>query len=117
MSRNLRVLALAAVCFIALAATGQASAAKQVKSHLKLNYYSATVSQKTYTSLLAKGTDIAATKNVKGGTKIYVVLSARQAKAFAARGIKLSLVRNKFGRTARQEAALQKSTGYDVWMD
>ena len=117
MSRNLRVLALAAMCFIALAAVGQASAAKQVKSQLTLNYYSATVSQKTYTSLLAKGTDIAATKNVKGGTKIYMILSLRQAKAFTARGIKVSLVRNKAGLTARQEAALQKSTGYDVWMD
>ena len=26
-------------------------------------------------------------------------------------------MRNKFGRTARQEAALQKSTGYNVWID
>ncbi len=46
-----------------------------------------------------------------------MVLSSAQAKALKGDGVNVSLVRNKFGRTARQEAALQTSTGYNVWID
>jgi hypothetical protein len=49
--------------------------------------------------------------------KITLVLSSKQANALRKDGVAVSLVRNKFGRTARQEAAFQKSTGYNVWID
>jgi len=115
MRRGSRALLVAAVCAIALVAVGQAMAAK---SHLRLNYYSATTTQAKYTKLLNKGTDIAATKTLKNGKiRVFAVLTPRQVKAFAHRGIHFKVVRNKFGQTARSAAAAQKSTGYDVWMD
>ena len=115
MRRGSHALLVAFVVAIALVAVGQAMAAK---SHLRLNYYSATTTQAKYQKLLTKGADIAAVRNVKGGkVRVFAVLTPRQVKAFAHRGVHFKLVRNKAGRTARQEAAAQKSTGYDVWMD
>ncbi len=115
MRKGSRALLVAAVCAIALVAVGQAAAAK---SHLRLNYYSATTTQAKYQKLLTKGADIAAVRNVKGGkVRVFAVLTPRQVKAYAKRGLKFKVVRNKFGQTARSAAAAQKSTGYDVWMD
>ncbi len=115
MTPRLRVAALAVASAVALLAVGTAGAA--VKSNVSLDFYGATVSAKTYSDLLSKGTDIASADNVGANVKITMVLSPAQARALQKDGVSVSLVRNKAGRTARQEAAFQKSTGYNVWID
>ena len=64
MRSGTRALLVAAVCAIALVAVGQAAAAK---SHLRLNYYSATTTQAKYQKTLKKGADIVAVKTLKSG--------------------------------------------------
>ena len=115
MTPRSRVAALTTVCAVALLAIGSAGAA--VKSNVSLDFYGATVSSATYSALLAEGTDIASATQVGANFKITLVLSPSQAAGLRKDGISVKLVRNKFGRTARQEAAFQKSTGYNVWMD
>src|SRR3954467_5861568 len=109
MRRGSRALLVAAVCAIALVAVGQAMAAK---SHLRLNYYSATTTQAKYHKVLNKGADIVAVKSLKSGkVRVFAVLTPRQVKAYAKRGLHFKVVRNKSGQTARSAAAAQKSTG------
>ncbi len=115
MTPRSRVAALTTVCAVALLAVGSAGAA--VRSNVSLNFYGATVSASTYSDLLGDGTDITSADQVGSGYKITLVLSSAQANALRKGGVSVSLVRNQYGRTARQEAAFQKSTGYNVWMD
>ncbi len=67
--------------------------------------------------MLAKGTDIASADQVGATSRSPWCFRPHRRQALKGDGIYVSLVRNKFGRTARQEAALQKSTGYNVWID
>ena len=115
MTSRFRVTALVSVCAVALLAVGSAGAA--VKSNVKLDFYGATVSAKTYSELLSGGTDITSADATGATYKITMVLTPGQAAALKKDGVSVSLVLNKFGRTARQEAAFQKSTGYNVWID
>jgi zinc carboxypeptidase len=96
--------------------SGSASAAG-VKSRIALNFYRATVPHGTYLKLLNRGLDIAAEKEVAGGVRIDMVLTRGQVRSLRAKGIKVALLRNSRGLTARQAAAAQMSSGYDVWRD
>ncbi len=116
MTPRLRVAALAVASAVALLAVGTAGAA--VKSNVSLDFYGATVSTEAYQELLAaKDLDITSAKTVGSTVQVTMVLSSVQATALKKDGISVSLVRNAAGRTARQEAAFQKSTGYNVWID
>src|SRR6266540_2164816 len=104
--------ALAAVLVTSGAAPGAGS-----KNKVSLDMYRATVSQNVYRDLRAKGIDIAAARAVGGRVGVDLVLTADQAKALAAKGVKATLIRSKSGQTVRQMAAAQARGGYVVWRD
>jgi hypothetical protein len=106
-----RLLALGGAFVLALALSAQAGAA------VKLNFYRATVSQDVYRDLLAKGSDIAAATNVARGVRLQLVLTRSQVGALEAQGVDVSLLRNSKGQTARQAAAAQLASGFEVWRD
>jgi hypothetical protein len=114
MRHRFRAAALATVAAAALLAVGQAGAAK---SRVSLDFYTAHVSSSQYADLLDKGVDVTAATPLRSGVQLDLVLSASEANGLRAQGIDVELKHNRFGRTARQEAAFQKSTGYTVWMD
>jgi Zinc carboxypeptidase len=107
-----RLLVLGCALVLALALSGTAGAAG-----VKLNYYKATVSQDVYRDLLAKGTDITAANDVAKGVQLELVLTPSQVSALKKQGINVSLLRNSKGQTARQAAAAQLSSGFNVWRD
>src|SRR5262245_31402763 len=109
--KRLLVLGSAFALLLAFAVSGQAGAA------VKLNYYRATVSQDVYRDLLAKGTDIAAATDVAKGVQLEMVLTRSQVRAMRDQGANVSLLRNAKGQTARQAAAAQLSSGFEVWRD
>jgi hypothetical protein len=89
-----------------------------VKSGVSLNFYRATVSQAKYQKLLAQDLDIAAAKTTASGrTRLDLVLTRRQASALRTKGIAVRLLRNSMGQTARQAAAAQFTSGFDVFRD
>jgi hypothetical protein len=105
------VCALVAVLFVSGAAPG----AGNKSNKLVLDMYRATVSQSTYRDLRAKGVDIANERVVSGKVRLDLVLTPGQAEALAARGVGVTLIRNKNGRTVRQMAAAQAVGGFEVW--
>jgi len=122
MRRSFRAAALLVVAsVVALGAVTQATAGQpklpKPGPGLQLDFYSAVVSSEQYRDLLSKGYDIAAAEDVFSGVQISMVLTPAQVSGLKAQGIQTQLIRNKAGRTARQEAAAQKSTGYTVWRD
>jgi Zinc carboxypeptidase len=107
-----RMLVLGCAFVLALALSGHAGAAG-----VKLNFYKATVSQDVYRDLLAKGTDIAGATHVAKGVRLEMVLTPSQVSALSEQGVDVSLLRNSRGQTARQAAAAQLSSGFEVWRD
>jgi hypothetical protein len=81
----------------------------------KLEMYVATVDQATARELVLEGFDVAAAKQVKGGVRVDLVLSASERDRLAAQGVELSLKRNKDGLTVQQQAAAQSAYGFNVW--
>jgi hypothetical protein len=80
-----------------------------------LEMYTATVDAATVATLAQAGIDIANTKQVAGGVRVDLVLSAREHDRLAAQGVSLDLKRNKKGLTVQQQAAAQAEGGFDVW--
>jgi hypothetical protein len=80
-----------------------------------LQMYTATVEPATVATLAQTGVDIANTKQVAGGVRVDLVLSARDRDRLAAQGVNLALKRNKEGLTVQQQAAAQAAAGFDVW--
>jgi hypothetical protein len=107
-----RLLVVACVFVLVLAFGGETAAAR-----VKLNFYRATVSRDVYGDLLSKGTDIAAAKDVARGVRLDLVLTPGQVGTLQRQGIQVRLLRNSKGQTARQAAASQLSSGFDVWRD
>jgi hypothetical protein len=107
---------LACALVAVLAWGGTASAG--VKSKVSLNFYRATVAQKVYSKLLAKDMDIAAAKTLASGrVRLDLVLAPNEVRLLRAQGVQVSLLRNSKGQTARQAAAAQFASGYNVWRD
>jgi hypothetical protein len=111
--RRTVIVACALACLLAL--TGSASAA--IKSKVSLNFYRATVTQKVYRTMLTKGVDIAASKTFGNRVRLDLVLTESQVRALRAKGVRVSLLRNSKGQTARQAAAAQLASGFNVWRD
>src|SRR5262245_32708083 len=114
MRRRFRAATLGVACSVALALGAQAQAAQ---SHLRLDYYTATMSAETYADVLAKGYDVAAVRDVTAGKQVDLVLAAKDLNALRKQGVRPTLKKNAFGRTARQEAAQQAANGFTVWRD
>ena len=89
----------AAALTVAVVFTGWADAA----STSKLEMYTATVDRATAGKLAGEGFDVAATKEVAGGMRVDLVLSARERDRLATQGIKLALKRSKAGLTVQQQ--------------
>ena len=100
------ILACALVAVLAWAGVAQA-AGKSVS----LNFYRATVTQAKYHKLLAKDLDIAAAKTTGNKVTIQMVLTKAQVAGLQRQGVKVTLIRNSKGQTARQAAAAQMSSG------
>src|SRR5262249_28445337 len=121
MRGRFRAAALGAACLVALGAMclielggAQAQATQPL---LRLDFYSAQVSAAQYSDLLPKGYDAPAAHDLATGKRVDLVLSPEQLKTLRDQGIRPTVKRNKFGLTARQEAARQAAAGYTVWRD
>ena len=107
------IVACVLVAVVAWAGVAQAGA----KSQVSLNFYRATVSQATYQKMLAKDVDIAAATTRGNKVTLQMVLTKGQVRALRGRGVTVKAIRNSKGQTARQAAAAQMSSGFNVWRD
>jgi len=101
------------VAVLAWAGVAQAGA----KSQVSLNFYRATVSQAKYQKMLAKDVDIAAATTRGNKVTLQMVLTKVQVRALRGESVPVKAIRNSKGQTARQAAAAQLSSGFNVWRD
>ena len=111
--RRWTIVACALVAVLAWAGIAQAGAKRQVS----LNFYRATVSQAKYQKMLAKDVDIAAATTRGKKVTLQMVLTKGQVRALRGQGVTVTAIRNSKGQTARQAAAAQMSSGFNVWRD
>src|SRR5262245_38378760 len=119
MRGRLRAAALTSACLITLGAACSfalgGAQAQQSQPQVQLDFYSAQVSASQYADLLAEGYDVSAARDVGDRKSVDLVLSPEQVKKLHGKGVKPEVKRNKFGRTAVEEAARQAAAGYTVW--
>ena len=114
MKRLVLGFALAAV----LLAFGPTVAGAKKSSSFSLEMYRATVTQSEAAALQAKGYDIAAAEQKAGGkVELQMVLDESQVAALRESGVGVAVLKNEFGVSARQFAALQAVAGFNVWRD
>jgi murein tripeptide amidase MpaA len=80
-----------------------------------LDMYTAKVSAAQANQLAAAGFDVTATRQTATGSEVDLVLTEAETAKLADRGIAVTLKRTKDGKTARQLAAEQAASGYNVW--
>jgi hypothetical protein len=102
-------------CVLVLGLVLTAGASGAGRGQDKLQMYTAIVDRPTVGRLVREGYDVAAAKDVSGGVRIDLVLSARERDRLAGRGIGLDLKRNKDGLTIQELAAQQSASGFNVW--
>ena len=97
---------------------GPSVAGAKQSTKLSLDMYRAIVTQAEYADLSEKGYDIAAA-DVRGGGKVelQIVLDTAQLSTLRNEGLKVEVLKNEFGVSARQFAALQAAEGFNVWRD
>jgi hypothetical protein len=102
----------------ALLVFGPSVAGAKKSASLSLDMYRAIVTQAEYADLSGKGYDIAAA-DVRGGGKVelQIVLDRGQVSALRKEGIDVEVLKNEYGVSARQFAALQAVNGFNVWRD
>jgi hypothetical protein len=100
-----------AVVLAMLAPVG-ASAAEDDEA---LDMYTADVSTEQATDLVASGVDVAASRVTDDGVAVDVVLTEQEAKDLRAKGVDVHVKKNKDGKSAKQLAAEQAASGYNVW--
>src|SRR4029078_1865916 len=111
--RRWTILACALVAVLAWAGVAQSG----VKRQVSLNFYRATLSQAKYEKMLAQHVDIAAATTRGKKVTLQLVLTKGQVHVLRPKGVKVTLIRNSKGQTARQAAAAQMSSGFNVWRD
>jgi hypothetical protein len=77
------------------------------KGRQSLDMYTAPMSAGKATELVRKGYNVTAIRHRARATTVDMVLTRAQAQLLRARGIRVTLMRNSRGRTARQAAAAQ----------
>ena len=102
----------------ALLVFGPSVAGAKQSNSLSLDMYRAIVTQAEYADLSGKGYDIAAA-DVRGGGKVelQLVLDTSQLSALRKEGLKVEVLKNEYGVSAQQFAALQAVNGFTVWRD
>jgi Zinc carboxypeptidase len=91
------------------------AAALQGNSKNQLDVYTATLTHAQAAKLSREGYDIAAKRGAPGGVEVDLVLSNAEAARLRGEGLQLGLKRNRDGKTARELAAEQAASGYNVW--
>jgi zinc carboxypeptidase/immune inhibitor InhA-like protein len=80
-----------------------------------LDMYTADVTAAEAAEVAAGGFDVAASRATKDGISIDVVLTEEEAKGLQQRGVNVHVKKNKDGKSAKQLAAEQAESGFDVW--
>lgn len=80
-----------------------------------LDMYTADVTAAQAAELSAAGFDVAASRATEDGLSIDVVLTEQEAKGLQQRGVNVHVKKNKDGKSAKQLAAEQAASGFDVW--
>lgn len=111
-TRNRLVLGVAALAlgFSMLGPIG----ANAVEDVGELDMYTAEVST-AEAAEIAAGFDVAASRVTDEGVSVDLVLTEDEAKGLRDRGVDVKVKKNKDGKSARQLAAEQAESGYDVW--
>ena len=81
----------------------------------RLQMYTATVDSRKTDALVESGYDVVASRTVKAGTELDIVMPVKEAERLRAKGVDVRLWRNRQGLTAQQLAARQRGDGYRVW--
>ncbi|WP_448811145.1 M14 family zinc carboxypeptidase [Agromyces bauzanensis] len=81
----------------------------------ELDMYTAEVSTEQAAELVAGGLDVADSRYTESGVSLDVILTEDEAKSLRDRGVDVNLKRNKNGKSARELAAEQAASGYNVW--
>lgn len=111
-TRNRLVLGVAALALgISMLSPMGANAAEDVG---ELDMYTADVSA-AEAAEIAAGYDVAATRVTDDGVSIDLILSEDEAKALSDRGVDVKVKKNKNGKSARELAAEQADSGYEVF--
>lgn len=111
-ARALGLLTTAALVLSLGVVSGSASADDETSP---LDMYRATLSATQLADLGAKGVDIAESKVTGKGVRADLVLDAAEVDQLRSQGVKVKLLRNNKGQSARQAAAAQAASGYNVW--
>ena len=106
-----------ACALLALLVWSSTALAAGVKSKVSLDFYRATVSNKVYHRMLDKQLDVAASKTTAKGVRLDLRLDQGTGACSPREEHFRHLLRNSKGQTARQAAAAQMSSGYNVWRD
>ncbi|HEU4756425.1 MAG TPA: M14 family metallopeptidase, partial [Agromyces sp.] len=80
----------------------------------ELDMYTADVSAAEAAEISA-GYDVAATRATEDGVSVDLILTEKEAKALGDRGVDVKVKKNKDGKSARQLAAEQAESGYEVF--
>ena len=80
-----------------------------------LDMYTADVSGTEAAEIVAGGFDIADSRVTEDGVSLDIVLTDSEAKGLQARGLDVKVKKNKDGKSARQLAAEQAASGFNVW--
>jgi Zinc carboxypeptidase len=114
MKRLILGLALVAAVLV----VGPNAAGAKETGAISLEMYRAVVTQAEFSDLETKGYDIAAAKASAGGkVELQIVLDTTQAAALKESGVELRVLKNEFGYSAQEFAALQAAADFNVWRD
>jgi len=108
-----RLIVPAAALGLAFSLLGSTGATAQDDSALEM--YTLDVSADEAAELTATGLDVAASRVTEAGLSLDVVLTADEARGLRDRGVDVRVKRNRDGKSARQLAAEQASSGFEVW--
>ena len=109
-ARPVMVLSVALAAFAGLSSGASAAAGK-------LNVYEARVSSAQLGVIEDAGYDVAAVEPANRRLDVDLVLTRSERAALDGKGIELTLMRDRQGRTAARRAALQAANGFNVWRD
>ncbi|MFE5672082.1 M14 family zinc carboxypeptidase [Agromyces sp. NPDC056523] len=112
-TRNRLVLGIAALAlgFSVLSPIG----ANAAEDDGALDMYTADVTTAEAAEIAAGGFDVADTRVSDDGVSIDLVLTEAEAKGLSDRGVDIKVKKNKNGKSARQVAAEQAESGFEVW--
>jgi hypothetical protein len=95
--------------------TAAASAAPGGAKGDRLEMYKTTVDAATFQTLQAGGYDIASVRDTDAGKEVALVLTGAERDRLRGQGVRLSVYRDKAGRSQSERAALEQAAGFTVW--